>query len=229
MDLLSLTEVRVIGALIEKAVTTPDNYPLTLNALTHACNQASNRDPVTDFDEGIVTDTIETLRLKMLVHIVKRGDSRVIRYRHVVNETLELKPNQVAVMAVLMLRGPQTVGEVRTRSSRLHQFVNLLAVEETLNGLMSREPEAFVIRLSRQPGQKEVRYVHTLAGDVGSGESETGEQQSPAHTGHPGHPDDAVAPDGDRRLSQLEDLTQDLQAQVEDLRQQFDQFRKEFQ
>ena len=223
MNLLSPSEVRVIGALIEKAVTTPDNYPLTLNALTHACNQASNRDPVTDFDEGIVTDTIETLRLKKLVHIVRRGDSRVIRYRHVANETLELKANEVAVMAVLMLRGPQTVGEVRTRSSRLHQFVNLLAVEETLNGLMSREPEAFVLRLSRQPGQKEVRYVHTLSGDVGAGESEIGVQQNPSRL------EVAAAPDGDSRLSQLEDLTQDLQAQVEDLRKQLDQFRKEFQ
>ena len=213
MDLLNPVEVRVLGALIEKAVTTPDYYPLSLKALTNACNQSTNRDPVVHYDEASVAAAIDTLRIKDLVHIVHRKDSRVTRYKHVVDETWGLSPAKIGVMGVLMLRGPQTVGEIRTRSSRLHNFGSLEEVEAGLSALIEREPDALVARLPRQTGQKEARYVHLLAGEFTPGLGESAEDELPA---------------GSERLSQLEDLTEELQTQLEDLRQQFEQFRKEF-
>src|SRR6266566_1360003 len=120
--LLSDVEVRVLGSLIEKERTTPDNYPLSLNALTNACNQSSNRNPVVHFGEGTVVPAIDALRHKNMLHVVNQADSRVTKYRHVVYETLNLDRRQIAVMCILMLRGPQTVGEVRTRTNRLYDF-----------------------------------------------------------------------------------------------------------
>src|SRR5437870_7783889 len=120
--LLTDIEARVLGALIEKEITTPDYYPLSLNALTNACNQSSNRNPVVHFDEETVVRAIDTLRQKDMVHVVNQADSRVTKYRHVVYETLNLDRRQIAVMCILLLRGPQTVGEVRTRTNRLYDF-----------------------------------------------------------------------------------------------------------
>lgn len=213
MDLLNQIEVRVLGALIEKAVTTPDHYPLSLNALTSACNQSSNRDPVVHYDEQTVADGLDSLCRRNLVHIVDRGDSRVTRYRHVAHETWGLNPAETAVMGVRMLRGPQTVGEIRTRSTRLHDFRSLDEVGVTLNALIAREPDPFVARLPRQPGQKEVRYAHLLAGEFVPEEVESVASDLPASS---------------ERLTRLEDLTGKLKAEVEGLRQQFEQFRKEF-
>ena len=195
---LSDTEVRVLGALIEKEITTPDYYPLSLNGLVAACNQSSNRNPVVHFDEDTVARAADSLREKKLVHLVDRGESRVTKYRHVLYEAMNMGRPAIAVMCVLMLRGPQTIGEIRTRSNRLYDFSSLEEVEITLNSLMSGEAP-FIVRLPRQSGQKEVRYAHLLSGEVNLTEPE-------------------AEPD---RITKLE-------KEVEDLKKQFEQFRKQF-
>ena len=205
--MLNAPEVRVLGALIEKELTTPDNYPLSLNALATACNQSTNRHPVTHFDESEVADAAESLRDKGYVHRVDRGDSRVIKYRHVVYEALNLPRAAVSALAVLMLRGPQTAAEVRTRTGRLYDFSGIEEVEITLDALMTRTP-ALAVRLPRQPGQKEVRYVHLLGGEP-LVEETSGTPAGPAATA----PDDRIA-----RLEQ----------EVEELKRQFAEFRKQF-
>src|SRR5438132_7636012 len=165
MDTLNDIEVRVLGALIEKEITTPDYYPLSLNALVAACNQSSNRNPVVHFDEDTVARAADSLREKKLVHLVDRGESRVTKYRHVLYEAMNMGRPAIAVMCVLMLRGPQTIGEIRTRSNRLYDFSSLEEVEITLNSLMSGDPP-LIVRLPRQSGQKEVRYAHLLSREV---------------------------------------------------------------
>jgi hypothetical protein len=195
---LNDTEVRVLGALIEKEITTPDYYPLSLNALVAACNQSSNRNPVVHFDEDTVRNAADSLREKNLVHLVDRGESRVIKYRHVLYEAMQMTRPVIAVMCVLMLRGPQTVGEIRTRTNRLYDFSSLEQVETTLDSLMASE-NPLIARLARQSGQKEVRYAHLLSGEVMLTEPE---------------------PELDR-IGKLE-------KEVEDLKRQFEQFRKQF-
>ena len=195
---LSDTEVRVLGSLIEKEITTPDYYPLSLNALVAACNQSSNRNPVVQFDEDTVARTVASLQEKKLVHQVDRFDSRVIRYRHVLYEAMNLGRPAIAVMCVLMLRGPQTVGEIRTRSNRLYDFSSLEEVETILNSMMAAE-HPLIARLPRQSGQKEARYAHLLSGEVRLTEPE---------------------PEPDRIAK--------LEKEVEDLKKQFEQFRKQF-
>jgi uncharacterized protein len=196
-------EVRVLGSLIEKEITTPDYYPLSLNALVTACNQTSNRHPVVHFDEETVTRALDSLRDKKLVHQVDRSESRVTRYRHVLYEALNFGRPAIAVMCVLMLRGPQTVGEIRTRTNRLYDFTSLEEVENTLNSLGSAETP-LAVRLPRQSGQKEVRYAHLLSGEVRITEPEQLQAE--------------IEPD---RLTKLEQ-------EVEDLKRQFEQFRKQF-
>jgi len=198
--ILNDTEVRVLGALIEKEITTPDYYPLSLNALVAACNQSSNRNPVTHYDEDTVGRAADTLREKKLVHLVDRGESRVTKYRHVLYEAMNMGRPTIAVMCVLMLRGPQTVGEIRTRCIRLYDFSSLEDVETTLNSLMSGE-SPLIVRLPRQSGQKEVRYAHLMSGEVQSAETE---------------PEIEVD-----RIGKLE-------REIEDLKKQFEQFRKQF-
>ena len=196
-------EVRVLGALIEKEITTPDNYPLSLNALVTACNQSSNRNPVTHYDEGAVMDAADALREKGFIHRVDRGQSRVTKYRHVVYEALNLGRPAIAVMCVLMLRGPQTIGEIRTRSSSLYDFASLEQAQTTLDSLMTGE-KPFVVRVQRQPGQKEVRYAHVLSGEVQAAVAAEPEPE----------------PDLDRIAK--------LEKEVEDLKRQFEQFRRQF-
>ncbi len=193
-------EVRVLGSLIEKEITTPDYYPLSLNALMVACNQSSNRNPVVHFDESTVAQAADSLRERKLVHLVDRSESRVSKYRHVVYEELNLSRPAIAVMCVLMLRGPQTTGEIRTRTNRLYDFGSLEEIETTLNTLISSE---LIVRLPRQSGQKEVRYAHLLSGEVQFTESET-----------------APEPELDR-IGKLEE-------EVADLKKQFEEFRKQF-
>ena len=195
---LSDVEVRVLGSLIEKEITTPDYYPLSLNALVAACNQSSNRNPVVHLDESTVAGAADGLREKKLVHLVDRGESRVIKHRHVLYEALNLGRPGVAVLCVLMLRGPQTPGEIRTRTNRLYDFSSLEEMEIVLNSLMSGDPP-LVVRLPRQSGQKEVRYAHLLSGEVMLTEPE---------------------PELDR-IGKLE-------KEVEDLKKQFEEFRKQF-
>jgi len=203
---LTEAEVRVLGSLIEKEITTPDYYPLSLNALVAACNQSSNRNPVVHYDEDTVVQAADLLREKKLVHLIARGESRVNKYRHVLYEAMNMGRPDIAAMCILMLRGPQTIGEIRTRSNRLYDFTSIEQVETTLNGLMAAVPP-LVVRLPRQMGQKEVRYAHLLSGEVEMSVLEAEPEASPE-----------IDPD---RIGRLE-------KEVADLRREFEEFRKKF-
>ncbi len=162
--LLSDVEVRILGCLIEKESTTPDYYPLTLNALTNACNQKSNRDPVVSYEDTTVVRGLDSLQSNGFIEKIYKADSRVPKYRHIFDEKLKLSREKVAVMCILMLRGPQTTGEVRGRSERINRFDNLNEVEDVLNDLMSSEGP-MIVKLPRQAGRKERRYMHLLSGE----------------------------------------------------------------
>jgi len=203
---LTEAEVRVLGSLIEKEITTPDYYPLSLNALMAACNQSSNRNPVVHYDEDTVVQAADLLREKKLVHLIARGESRVNKYRHVLYEAMNMGRPDIAAMCILMLRGPQTIGEIRTRSNRLYDFTSIEQVETTLNGLMAAVPP-LVVRLPRQMGQKEVRYAHLLSGEVEMSVLEAEPEARPE-----------IDPD---RIGRLE-------KEVADLRREFEEFRKKF-
>ncbi|HEY0406291.1 MAG TPA: YceH family protein [Pyrinomonadaceae bacterium] len=217
--LLNDVEVRVLGSLIEKQITTPEYYPLTLNALTHACNQISNRDPVVAYDEKQVARALESLREKNLAYIFYGSESRVPKYKHVVPEVLGVTPQQVAVMCVLMLRGPQTVGELRGRTTRLYEFRELAEVEATLEELTQHDPQPLVARLPRLPGRKESRYAHLLAGMV--------EVEAEASAPRPEAATREVRAENER-IAGLEASVETLRGEVAELRQQFDEFKKQF-
>ena len=220
MDIvLSEIEVRVLGSLVEKESTTPDYYPLSLNALINACNQKSNRDPVMSLDENEVRDALESLREKNLARQVSTFDSRVPKYGHGLQEVFNFDRRETAVICVLFLRGPQTPGEIRGRSERMYHFEDLEGVESTLNRLIERQPP-LVKRLARQPGTKESRYAHLVAGDV---ESEwDGEAQSQSADSQPSS---AVS---EKRIAQLEAEVERLRAEMADLRRQLTEFRQQF-
>lgn len=214
MILLDSTEVRILGALTEKAITTPDYYPMSLNALTNACNQSSNRDPVMQLDESAVVDAVARLREKALVRATRAADSRVTRYSHLLAEKLSLDTRELAVMCVLMLRGPQTAGEVRTRTARLAEFGDVAEVEQTLTALATREPDQLVQMLERRPGQKESRFAHRLSGDV---DLDTPDAAPAQVTG------------SDReRIAALETAISELRNELSDVRRQLDEFRRQF-
>jgi uncharacterized protein YceH (UPF0502 family) len=201
-------ETRVLGALVEKQVTTPEYYPLTLNALTLACNQKNNRHPVTSYAESQVSQAVESLREKNLAYVFYGSNSRVPKYKHVMPEVLHLNHAEMAVMCVLMLRGPQTPGELRGNASRLHDFSGLEEVEQTLNALIARDPDPMVVRLPRQAGQKEVRFAHLLSGEPKIELVTSTDRPQPVET-------------LGRRVERLE-------SEVEDLRRQFEQFKQQF-
>ncbi|MBT2972203.1 MAG: DUF480 domain-containing protein [gamma proteobacterium symbiont of Ctena orbiculata] len=163
-------EARVIGCLLEKEVTTPDQYPLSLSALTNACNQKSSRDPVLQLDEAEVQDLLDELKKKHLVSDRTGFGSRVAKYQHRFCNTgfgaLEFTQQELGTLCVLLLRGPQTPGELRSRSNRLCQFSDVQEVEAVLRGLMQREDGPFVMRLAREPGRREARYAHLFCGDI---------------------------------------------------------------
>lgn len=208
---LSDIETRVLGALVEKQISTPEYYPLTLNALTAACNQKNNRYPVTSYSENDVAAAVETLREKNLAYVFYGSTSRVPKFKHVMPEVLHVTPPETALLCVLMLRGPQTPGELRGNASRLYEFAGLEEVEQTLEGLISHDPDQLVTRLARQPGQKEVRFAHLLSGQpIESGV----EPLAPA------------APIASRQS--LEQKVDALAAEVEKLRLQFEHFKKQF-
>lgn len=213
---LTAVETRVLGALIEKERTTPENYPLSLNALTNACNQSSNREPVVDYDEATVATAIDTLRRRSLVRAVQQSGSRVTKYRHLAGETLGLTAQQAAVLCVLTLRGPQTIGELKTRTARLAEFESLDDVDTTINQLMARESPRLVTRLERRPGQKEARYAHLLAGEVTYDTPDA--PDLPATRGSSGLD----------RVGALEGQVEALRKEVADLRSQLEAFRKQF-
>jgi len=212
-------EARVLGSLVEKQVTTPEYYPLTLNSLTLACNQKNNRTPVTSYDETAVAQALETLREKNLAYVFYGSTSRVPKYKHVLPEVMHLSQPELALICVLLLRGPQTPGELATRGFRLYEFSGLEEVESTLNSLISREPDALVTRLPRQPGQKEARFAHLLSGDVILDSTE--ETHRSAHVSTAGHSR------GDR-IQQLETDLEAVKIEVKILQQQFEDFKKQF-
>ncbi|MDQ2746976.1 MAG: YceH family protein [Acidobacteriota bacterium] len=211
---LTETEVRVIGALIEKELTTPEYYPLTLNALIAACNQKTNREPVVSFTEAEVQKSLDDLREKNLAYVFYGSTSRVPKYKHILDKVYELESSEIAVICLLMLRGAQTLGELRERTGRLYEFSGLGEVNETLDNLMRRD-EPLIVKLERQPGQKEVRYAHLLAGEVVN-------YSPPEKSFSRGNSAD------DNRIEQLEQQVAALQTSVDDLRQTFEDFKKQF-
>jgi len=155
-------EIRVLGCLLEKQRTTPDAYPLSLNALRAACNQSTNRDPVVRYDEGMIREALARLHRRGWTRLASGAGSRAAKYRHLLDEAIGLGRDEQAVLCVLMLRGPQTPGELKQRTERLHRFDGLGRIDGVLTGLADRE---LVVRLGRRPGQKEDRYAHLLGGD----------------------------------------------------------------
>jgi hypothetical protein len=216
MTKLDEIEVRVLGALLEKEITTPDYYPLSLNALINACNQKSNRDPVMALDENAVRQALDSLNEKNLAGHATSADSRVAKYAHRLQEVFNFDRREMAVLCVLLLRGPQTPGELRGRTERMYKFDDLGVVESALHRLMEREPP-LVKKLARQPNTKESRYAHLLAGEV-EGWSAPAELQPVAA---PGSQDE-------ERIARLETEVQSLRKEVADLRQQLEDFRKQF-
>lgn len=207
---LNPIEVRVLGTLIEKDMTTPDYYPMSLNALVNACNQKTNREPITAYDDSALMEALEDLRGKHLAVFVHESGSRVEKYRHRLGESFNFTRGELAVMAVLMLRGPQTVAELRERAARLHIFEDSSAVEHTLHRLETREDQPLVKLLPRQPGLKEPRWAHLLGG-----EPEWTVDQSPA----PAQPGTAG----------LAERVENIEAELRSLRAEFERFREQFQ
>jgi len=217
---LTALEARVIGSLIEKAITTPDQYPLSLNALTNACNQKSNRDPVLELDERTVQETLDGLAKKHLVIERSGFGSRVPKYQHRFCNTgfgsLDFTPQETAILCELLLRGPQTPGELRGRASRMAPITEVGEVEAALNRLASREDGPYVVRLAREPGRRESRYAHLLSGTV-EGAAEGIEQ-------HVAEPQVAATPRADARSLQeqivrLEQRVAQLEREIATLRQ----------
>jgi uncharacterized protein YceH (UPF0502 family) len=206
--LLDERELRVLGCLIEKESTTPEYYPLSLNAVTLACNQKTNRDPVVSYDEDSVSDALDSLREKHLARSV--SGSRVVKYEHSVLEVFNLGRRELALLCTLMLRGPQTVGELRDRSDRMRSFSDLEEVEACLEGLMHWEPEPLVTRLARQPGMKEPRYMHLLSAD-----NEPSARSAPLEL--------AVS-----LKDPLEAQVESLRKELQELREEFTRFRRQF-
>ncbi len=204
--LLNAVETRVLGSLVEKETATPEYYPLSLHALTAACNQKSNREPVMSLEEDAVHAALESLRVKGLALDISGGDHRVHKYAHRLGEVFNFDRREQTLLCVLMLRGPQTVGELRGRSERLHNFDSLEDVESTLSRLAERTPP-LVKKMARRPGEKEPRFTHLLSGDVESAEAPAPPAPEP---------------------SPLEARVARLESDLAELQRQFDQFRKSF-
>jgi uncharacterized protein len=207
-------EIRVVGCLIEKQRTTPGAYPLSLNSLRLACNQATNRDPVVDYDEATVSDALRRLALRGWTRLASGAGSRARKYRQLLEEALGLDPAEVSLLAVLMLRGSQTPGELKQRTERLHDFADLGAVEETLERLIEH---GHVARGERRPGQKERRYSHLLGG----GEKSPGPAAEPEGTAavEMAMPDESELPADDERLARLERELIALRGELASLRE----------
>jgi uncharacterized protein YceH (UPF0502 family) len=213
---LNDTEVRVLGALIEKELTTPEYYPLSLNALTNACNQKSNRDPVMELDEAEVVRALDSLKFKQLA--LQSGEGgRVPKYRHGLVEKLRVDPPELAILAELLLRGPQTVGELRTRGERMQTFPDLSVVEAVLEELMARTPP-LVVRLPRQPGRKDCRYTHLFAGEP----QQLAEQSAPPEAAR------VRVMAENERLAALEGEIALLRGEVAELRRLVAEFKAQF-
>jgi uncharacterized protein len=219
---LSTTETRVLGCLLEKQRTTPDAYPLSLNALRLACNQSTNRDPVVDYDDAVIRDALHRLERRGYTRLASGAGSRAAKYRHLLADALPMSSAEQAVMCVLMLRGPQTPGELKQRSERMHAFGELASVHTTLDGLIDRE---LVQRLERRPGHKEERYVQLLtARGEENGNAREPSAERPAHVEHPanGHAPSGhdlrgqPASDLHGRVAKLEREVAELRAAISD-------------
>jgi uncharacterized protein YceH (UPF0502 family) len=215
---LSPLEARVLGCLIEKERLTPENYPLSLNGLTAACNQTTNRDPITHYDEKAVEEGINLLREKKLAAMISMAGSRVPKYRHRLTEHFSLEPQEMALMCVLLLRGHQTLGELRTRSERMFRFGTLQDVEQCLHDLES-DPAGLVSLLPQRPGQKESRYKQNLSTPVVEDESSGATILPNEVSGGSPLPERVVA---------LEATVQELQNAVAQLREELAAFRRQF-
>jgi uncharacterized protein len=214
MDLLSDVEVRVLGALIEKDITTPDYYPLSLNALVNACNQKNNRDPVMTLDEDAVRAALDSLQVQRLAGPASGADSRVTKYEHRLQEVFNFDRRETAILCVLLLRGPQTPGELRGRAERMYRFEALEDVHGTLDRLSQREPPLVAVLL-RQPGMKESRYMHLFSGNMAPTEPP------------PGQVSTSAAGDDDR-LARIESELAGLRQEIAEMQEQLAAFRKQF-
>jgi len=209
---LSDVEVRILGCLMEKEATTPDTYPLSLNALTNACNQLSNREPVMSLGEDQVKWAVNNLRQQSLVRAIQPSDARVMKFQHLVTEKLDLDRPARAVLCVLMLRGPQTLAEIKTRTNRLAEFANLADVEAVARELIDR---GLAVEMARRAGQKETRYAHLLSGPP---------REAPADA-----PITIAASEPPRdRIAELEASLDEVRRELAALREQFETFKRQF-
>ena len=211
---LNEIEARIIGCLIEKENTTPDYYPLTLNALTNACNQKSNRNPVVEYDEQTVQQAIDSLLAKDFVYLFYGSGSRTPKYKHLLPKVLDLDQAETAIICVLLLRGAQTLGELNQRTSRIYQFDDLDEVHQTVDGLTKRE-EPLLIAIPKQPGQKEARFAHLLSGDV---DFEAVSHEIPTRS-------TAGRSSG---VVELEEKVSELELELRSFREEFEEFKKQF-
>lgn len=210
---LTPAEARVLGCLVEKEVTTPDYYPLSMNALINACNQRSNREPVMDIDEDDTRQALHGLEDKRLAGRARSADGRVTKYEHWLGEAFNFSRAETALICILLLRGPQTPGELRSRTERLHSFVEIGDVISGLQRLMEREPP-LVALLPRQPGAREARYAHLLSGPVESIPAEVAAHSATRYA--------AATPEQDDRIAQLETTVTELQREVAALREKIE-------
>jgi uncharacterized protein len=211
---LTEIEARVIGCLVEKQLTTPEYYPLTLNALVAACNQKTNREPVVNYDDRTVENALDSLREKNLVYVFYGSSSRVPKYKHMLPSVYELDDRETAVISVLMLRGAQTIGELNQRTGRLYEFSGLNEISDTLEGLMKRD-EPLVFKLERQIGQKEARYAHLLSGEIDVEAMSSLREASSGQTRND-------------RIAELEREIENLRSEFNLFRQEFEDFKKQF-
>jgi len=211
--ILNEFELRVAGSLIEKQIATPAYYPMTLNALTNACNQKNHRDPVVSYDEATVERAMDGLRAKNLAYVFHGSEARVPKYAQQFSKYFELNPSEVAVLCVLILRGPQTPGELRSRTAHLQQFEQLSEIENTLQSLISRD-QPLIVKLARQPGARESRYAHLIGGEIFVEEHAefTSNQRQPERD----------------RIGKLEEELSLMRHELEQLKGQFQEFKKQF-
>ena len=220
---LTPVEARVLGSLIEKEITTPEYYPLSLNALTNACNQKSNREPVMQLEENEIRKALNHLESQSLVRSI--AESRATKFEHRLQDAFNFYRPEIAIVCELLLRGPQTPGELRTRASRMHPFEDLESVHSALQRLSKREPPLVTV-LPRQPGTKEARYAHLM----GETNRTAGLNHEPSHSSEPPRPSPPIARDAadSLELADLRDQIVELRGQVRDLQSQFAAFRKQF-
>ncbi len=211
---LNEVECRILGCLIEKENTTPDYYPLTLNALINACNQKSNRNPVVNYSEETVEQGLESLQEKNLVYVFYGSGSRTPKYKHLTERFFDVELHQIAILCVLLLRGSQTLGELNQRTTRIYEFVGLDEVNQTIQELTRRD-DPLVIKLSKQPGQKEVRYAHLLSGEIDT-TTVAPTVQTPS------------VQIKDDRVEKLDQKVESLESELNQLKENFEEFKKQF-